>query len=132
MMSMNSAYVDELYFEYLKDPSSVSADWQTFFATYTPENPPQNGVSASPAATPAVVPTAKAQPAIVSAAPVSNNGTRIPALLEGDAVTPLSSIGGKIAQNMEASLNVPTATSVRSVPVKALEENRRIANISSP
>ncbi|MFN5876411.1 MAG: 2-oxoglutarate dehydrogenase E1 subunit family protein, partial [Ignavibacteria bacterium] len=53
MMSMNSAYVDELYFEYLKDPSSVSADWQTFFASYTPENPPQNGVSAPPVAAPA-------------------------------------------------------------------------------
>lgn len=46
----------------------------------------------------------------------------------GDAIVPLSSIGGKIAQNMEASLNVPTATSVRNIPVKALEENRRIAN----
>ncbi|MBM4178768.1 MAG: multifunctional oxoglutarate decarboxylase/oxoglutarate dehydrogenase thiamine pyrophosphate-binding subunit/dihydrolipoyllysine-residue succinyltransferase subunit [Ignavibacteria bacterium] len=126
MMSMNSAYVDELYFEYLKDPSSVSADWQTFFATYTPENPAQNSISPSPVpATPVV----KAQPAVVASAAVSSNGSRIPALLEGDAVTPLSSIGGKIAQNMEASLNVPTATSVRSVPVKALEENRRIANI---
>ncbi|MCX6139878.1 MAG: 2-oxo acid dehydrogenase subunit E2 [Candidatus Kapabacteria bacterium] len=29
---------------------------------------------------------------------------------------------------MEASLHVPTATSVRNVPVKALEENRRIVN----
>ena len=125
MMSMNSAYVDELYFEYLKDPSSVSADWQTFFATYTPENPPQNGVGV-----PAAVATPKATPvAAALSAPVTSNATRIPALLEGDAVTPLSSIGGKIAQNMEASLNVPTATSVRSVPVKALEENRRIANI---
>ena len=65
-MSMNSAYVDELYFEYLKDPSSVSADWQTFFASYTPENPPQNGVSAPPVAAPA--PTAKAQQAVTSAA----------------------------------------------------------------
>ncbi|HBB26423.1 MAG TPA: hypothetical protein DCZ59_09185, partial [Bacteroidetes bacterium] len=37
MMSMNSAYVDELYFEYLRDPSSVSPEWQAYFAGYTPE-----------------------------------------------------------------------------------------------
>ena len=29
---------------------------------------------------------------------------------------------------MEQSLTVPTATSVRSMPVKLLEENRRIIN----
>ncbi|HUJ12409.1 MAG TPA: multifunctional oxoglutarate decarboxylase/oxoglutarate dehydrogenase thiamine pyrophosphate-binding subunit/dihydrolipoyllysine-residue succinyltransferase subunit, partial [Thermoanaerobaculia bacterium] len=42
--------------------------------------------------------------------------------------TPLRGAAGKIAQNMEASLSVPTATSVRTIPVKALEENRRIIN----
>jgi 2-oxoglutarate dehydrogenase E1 component len=29
---------------------------------------------------------------------------------------------------MEASLQVPTATSIRNIPVKALEENRRVLN----
>jgi 2-oxoglutarate decarboxylase len=129
MMSMNSAYVDELYFEFLKDPSSVSPEWQAFFSTYTPEGPaPQvagNGVSA---------PVPVVRPVTTSAAATSNSGgsaapgNRLPSLMDGDAVVPLSSIGGKIAQNMEASLAVPTATSVRGIPVKALEENRRIAN----
>lgn len=52
----------------------------------------------------------------------------MPPVYEGDQLLPLSSIGGKIAENMERSLHVPTATSVRSVPVKALEENRIVIN----
>lgn len=34
----------------------------------------------------------------------------------------------RVAENMEASLTVPTATSYRTIPVKLLEENRRILN----
>ena len=37
MMSMNSAYVDDLYYDFLRDPDSVSPEWRAFFATYTPE-----------------------------------------------------------------------------------------------
>ncbi len=40
----------------------------------------------------------------------------------------LRGIAAKIAENMEASLGVPTATSVRRIPAKLLEENRRIIN----
>jgi len=124
MMSMNSAYVDELYFEYLRNPESVSPEWRSFFASYTPETAPAASAAVNAAQ---ARPVASATPATV----VGSNGhtTRLPALGEGDTLVPLSSIGGKIAENMEASLRVPTATSVRNVPVKALEENRRIANI---
>ena len=130
-MSMNDAFVDDLYFDFLRDPSSVSPEWQAFFATYTPEG----GVTAS-AALAAHVGSAVAAPAaptptpqgMATGAPVRTTAERMPALMPGDAVVQLSSIGGKIAENMVASLNVPTATSVRSVPVKALEENRRILN----
>ncbi|HEX4823665.1 MAG TPA: multifunctional oxoglutarate decarboxylase/oxoglutarate dehydrogenase thiamine pyrophosphate-binding subunit/dihydrolipoyllysine-residue succinyltransferase subunit [Candidatus Polarisedimenticolaceae bacterium] len=41
---------------------------------------------------------------------------------------PLSGIAARIAGNMEASLAIPTATSVRTIAVKLLEENRRIVN----
>ncbi|MBL8149408.1 MAG: multifunctional oxoglutarate decarboxylase/oxoglutarate dehydrogenase thiamine pyrophosphate-binding subunit/dihydrolipoyllysine-residue succinyltransferase subunit, partial [Blastocatellia bacterium] len=34
----------------------------------------------------------------------------------------------KIAENMQASLTVPTATSQRQIPIKLLEENRRLIN----
>src|SRR5215211_6729320 len=34
----------------------------------------------------------------------------------------------RIAENMQASLEVPTATSYREIPVKLLDENRRLIN----
>jgi len=123
MMSMNSAYVDELYFEYLRDQDSVPPEWRTFFASYTPEAP---GVASERATGPlahgSIAPTASVQQ------PLASPTTKMPVLGPTDQMIPLSSIGGKIAENMMASLSVPTATSVRSVPVKALEENRRILN----
>lgn len=115
MMSMNSAFVDELYFEFLRDPESVSKEWREFFKTYTPENG-------------AVNKTAVVKPETKTVKPQAPVRGSVPALGANDVLVPLSSIGGKIAENMEASLRVPTATSVRNIPVKALEENRRIAN----
>ena len=44
-----------------------------------------------------------------------------------DAV-PLRGIAARIAENMQKSIEVPTATSVRQIPAKLLEENRRIVN----
>ncbi len=41
---------------------------------------------------------------------------------------PMRGISAKIAENMELSLGVPTAMSTRVLPVKVLEENRRIIN----
>jgi 2-oxoglutarate decarboxylase len=41
---------------------------------------------------------------------------------------PLRGVAAKIVENMEASLQVPTATSFRNVPAKLLEINRRVVN----
>ena len=41
---------------------------------------------------------------------------------------PLRGPALKIVENMESSLSVPTATSERRIPVKLLDENRRIIN----
>jgi 2-oxoglutarate dehydrogenase E1 component len=41
---------------------------------------------------------------------------------------PLRGAAARLAQNMQASLETPTATSVRFIPAKLLEENRRILN----
>jgi multifunctional 2-oxoglutarate metabolism enzyme len=41
---------------------------------------------------------------------------------------PLRGAAARIAENMRASLEVPTATSVRFVPAKLVEENRRVLN----
>jgi len=146
MMSMNSAYVDELYFDYLRDPDSVAPEWRAYFSTYTPESmsgerrsavadgriaaPPRNG-DVPVATASADVPRPASAPTPIVPLPSGTTSTdKVPALGAGDELIPLSSIGGRIAENMEASLAVPTATSVRSVPVKALEENRRLLNVA--
>ncbi len=124
MMSMNSAYVDDLYFDFLRDPDSVSPEWQAFFKSYRPES---TGGSAD--TTPAdYVPATRQVERPASGADAPAGRTSVPDLRDGDELVPMSSIGGKIAENMERSLTVPTATSVRAVPVKAMEENRRIVN----
>ena len=47
---------------------------------------------------------------------------------EGAEVSPIRGVAGKIVENMEASLGIPVATSVRTVPVKLMLENRRLIN----
>ncbi|MCU0330712.1 MAG: multifunctional oxoglutarate decarboxylase/oxoglutarate dehydrogenase thiamine pyrophosphate-binding subunit/dihydrolipoyllysine-residue succinyltransferase subunit [Candidatus Kapabacteria bacterium] len=139
MMSMNSAFVDELYFEYLRDPDSVAPEWRAYFQSTIPDLP---APSAAPLELPKPVsngngiaevrpPVASASPAPAApAASATPAHSRAPVLLPGDQLVPLSSIGGKIAENMMNSLSVPTATSVRAIPVKALEENRRLLNLA--
>jgi 2-oxoglutarate decarboxylase len=46
----------------------------------------------------------------------------------GEVPVPLRGAAARIVANMEASLGVPTATSVRTVPAKLLEVNRQILN----
>ena len=57
---------------------------------------------------------------ITNPAPVINNG---------DArVEPIRGVSARVVQSMEASLTVPTATSVRAVPAKLLIDNRIVIN----
>ncbi len=51
-----------------------------------------------------------------------------PVILPGDIVEPVRGGMVRIIENMEASLSVPTATSMREVPVRTLEENRALVN----
>ena len=41
---------------------------------------------------------------------------------------PLRGVAGRVVQSMEASLTVPTATSVRAVPAKLMIDNRIVIN----
>jgi 2-oxoglutarate dehydrogenase E1 component len=51
-----------------------------------------------------------------------------PAAASPPDARPLTGIKARIVENMEASLEIPTATSARTIAVKFLEENRRIIN----
>ena len=44
------------------------------------------------------------------------------------SVEPIRGVAGRVVQSMEASLTVPTATSVRAIPVKLLIDNRIVIN----
>src|SRR6185295_18273874 len=45
-----------------------------------------------------------------------------------ESLTPMRGASARVAQNMEASLSMPLATSQRTIPVKVIDENRRIIN----
>ncbi|HEX9160874.1 MAG TPA: multifunctional oxoglutarate decarboxylase/oxoglutarate dehydrogenase thiamine pyrophosphate-binding subunit/dihydrolipoyllysine-residue succinyltransferase subunit, partial [Thermoanaerobaculia bacterium] len=119
----NIAFIEELYEKYKADPQSVSASWREFFADYQPVleqdlEEAVGGVSVgAPAPAPAAAPAPAPRPTPVPPPPPA----------AGNVVV-LRGAAGKIAQNMETSLSIPTATSVRTIPVKALEENRRVIN----
>src|SRR5712691_10931271 len=109
----NIAFIEELYEKYRSDPDSVSASWREFFHDYQPQF--EEDLQSAPAPTPEIQPPTPPRPVPVPAPEPQN-------------AVPLRGAAGKIAQNMEASLSVPTATSIRTIPVKALEENRRVIN----
>ncbi len=71
-----------------------------------------------------------AKPAPKAAAPVPKEAGQAPKVEAKDEpeLTVLRGAPARTAQNMDASLSVPTATSVRSVPVKLLWDNRTVIN----
>ncbi len=102
----NAWLVDDMYDRYLADPTSVAASWREFFVDY----------QRSP------VPTVSSH--VVAAAPTSA------AVDVNPEATPLRGAAARIVSNMEASLAVPTATSVRTVAARLLEINRTALNES--
>jgi 2-oxoglutarate decarboxylase len=153
----NEWIVEEMYQRYLADPASVDPAWHDFFADYKPETPAQPAATeqtktATDTAKPAVD---AAKPGVDAAKPTTTDGakpsaeakaavsgaTKAPAkaapkeaakpttAVPSDAkTTTLRGVAARIVQNMDASLAVPTATSVRAVPAKLLVDNRIVIN----
>ena len=151
----NEWFVAELYQQYLQDKNSVDKAWWEFFADYHPAtnsngngstNGDETGARASTIAEPAPFTTPAAPvrpPAPTAPAPVAKQAPNaaktapkprdIPAVkptgpLSQDNVQPLRGAAARTVTNMEASLSVPTATSVRVVPAKLLIDNRVVIN----
>ncbi|HVL99265.1 MAG TPA: multifunctional oxoglutarate decarboxylase/oxoglutarate dehydrogenase thiamine pyrophosphate-binding subunit/dihydrolipoyllysine-residue succinyltransferase subunit [Egibacteraceae bacterium] len=139
----NSWVVDEMYREYLADPDSVGESWKEFFSDYTPQweqgrhgpaasQPARGGngrsaTATAPAPASTEAPPAPPRPQPTEPAADSDAGaTREPRVPEG--AKPLRGVAGVIAENMNESRAMPTATSIREVPAKLLEVNRRILN----
>jgi len=181
----NDWLVDEMYEQYLANPSSVEPAWVEYFKTNKPGAPvspnqvatPNKGVPPVPpipksqqqqpapvapaasvvaqpvVAQPVVTAPAAAAPvatAPVAAAPVAAAPTQpvvressaavqtpadpivkpAPVLITPAASTlePIRGVSARVVQAMEASLTVPTATSVRAIPAKLMIDNRIVLN----
>ncbi|AOS65382.1 multifunctional oxoglutarate decarboxylase/oxoglutarate dehydrogenase thiamine pyrophosphate-binding subunit/dihydrolipoyllysine-residue succinyltransferase subunit [Actinoalloteichus hymeniacidonis] len=190
----NEWLVEEMYEQFLTNPSSVDPAWHDFFADYKPTHrsgrdgkesvgqqvggtssstgtttqtkadqqatsPQRNGqreqgATTAPAASapkkststtdsqktstvtsPTATPSAATpQPATSKPSP-QKAATKTPVRHtdtadkpEGEQRKPLRGAAAAIAKNMEQSLTVPTATSVRAVPAKLLFDNRIVIN----
>ncbi|MEI8403873.1 MAG: multifunctional oxoglutarate decarboxylase/oxoglutarate dehydrogenase thiamine pyrophosphate-binding subunit/dihydrolipoyllysine-residue succinyltransferase subunit [Actinomycetes bacterium] len=100
----NAWLVDDMYRRFLADPTSVAQSWREFFADYRPQS--------------TVAAVAPAKPTVAATPPAS----------VVSSATPLRGASARIVANMVASLSVPTATSVRTVPARLLEVNRSALN----
>ncbi|WP_297621310.1 multifunctional oxoglutarate decarboxylase/oxoglutarate dehydrogenase thiamine pyrophosphate-binding subunit/dihydrolipoyllysine-residue succinyltransferase subunit, partial [Nocardioides sp.] len=144
--------------QYDKDPASVGPEWASYFgngAAAAPGKAAEPAKAAAPAKAPAAAPAkapaaAAPAPAKTPAAPKSTprpaaaadepaKGTTTPVAKDPKPAAPsqasdeptytvLRGAAARTVANMNASLTVPTATSVRSVPVKLLWDNRTVIN----
>ena len=104
--------VDEMYRKFQEAPDSVSPAWREFLSDYEP------GMGTTPS-----------EPSQPKPVPAHVPATPPPAPGEIDSNAELlKGVSGLIAQRMDESLTVPTATSVRSIPAKLIEVNRKILN----
>jgi 2-oxoglutarate dehydrogenase E1 component len=134
----NAWLIEEIYHQFREFPDSVGEVWQHFLKDHPPRTELKSGDrlgGTEPApAPPASAARAASVPSPVSSPPNSLLSPReplpapgMPAVLS-KSVQPLRGPSARIVENMEESLRIPTATSVRDVPVRLLEENRRIIN----
>jgi 2-oxoglutarate dehydrogenase E1 component len=125
----NVGLIEEMYRLYREDPSRVSEAWREFLRDYEPPVAPGTpGAGRPPPETPAAPATGGApRPATPPPAPVP---TATPGAAAPEVEEPrrLTGAAARLVEHMEASLAVPTATSVREVPAKLLEVNRQILN----
>ena len=139
----NEWLVDEMYSQWLVNPESVDKEWQPILERYhqiklgtpvTPVTPVTAAAVVETTATgsiPLVAKTtrveAKAQP-IPAQAPALGSVTAVSDEASEDQINILKGMSKTLAANMDASLSIPTATSVRAIPAKLLIDNRIVIN----
>jgi len=153
----NEWLVEEIYQQYLRDPDSVDQAWWDFFADYAAEDRGHDqgasngqasaatpGSAPAPAPAPVPSPTAAPSPAPVPSPTAAPSPTPVPSPTPAPSPAPapapqlavpaeaqtsvLRGVAARLVANMEQSLAVPTATSVRAVPAKLLVDNRTVIN----
>ncbi len=154
----NAWLVDELWKQFQVDKNSVDQSWWPVLERYgataassqdTPTGnaaPPTSAAPPSDAAPPAPSGPVTSSVTTPQAARTTNAAPRTPRIpadaprtapaattAEGpedaeDVVTPLKGMARTLSKNMDQSLAVPTATSVRTIPAKLLIDNRIVIN----
>jgi len=127
----NTALVEELYNQYKDSPESVPDHWKSYFnelessadgnldfETTVVEPPKTNGHAET------LTPEAPAKPAKPKPAPPKKEKETEP----GAEYERIKGVATKVVENMEESLELPTATSLRTIPVKMLIEDRLLIN----
>ncbi len=149
----NQGFIEDLYSNYLSDHSKVQPQWRELFRRWEDEGrkPSAQGVP-SPRTTQAQInvhatsdsrltsPEISTQRADLPPAPRSAAQPALTPYAEqyqlrpsskplGDEVTErLKGAAKSVAANMDASLDVPTATSFRQIPAKIMFDNRALVN----
>ncbi|HEU4489201.1 MAG TPA: 2-oxo acid dehydrogenase subunit E2, partial [Actinomycetota bacterium] len=115
----NEWLVEDMYRQFQENPRSVAESWREFFEDYRPPG------SRSPATRVRKQDAPEEEHEAESAAEAQEASEQQE---PPEQAVPLRGVAARIAENMQASLQVPTATSVRTIPAKLLEENRRVVN----
>ncbi len=143
----NATYVEGLLSRFRSNPELVDESWRAYFlellgdgdsgqtegnAAPLVEQPrdvrsADNGGRRAPARATGVEAAAPSKSEAPPAAAAKQSPAPAASSEPVEAV-PIRGAALKIVENMEASLSVPTATSQRRIPVKLLDENRRIIN----
>ena len=121
----NATYVQGLLERFRNNPELVDDSWRAYFSELT-SNGATTVVTATDGDGAAPAPKASTAPA-AAPAPAPAKAPETKPQPEGEVI-PIRGPALKIVENMESSLSVPTATSERRIPVKLLDENRRIIN----
>ena len=126
----NSALVEELYDQYKIDPSSVPDHWRDYFdemegkpVQKKPEEPVEAKVTGGNGEAAEAEPVAREKKR--AKAPEKEAKVSIP---KNAKLEKIKGIANKVVENMDESLEVPTATSLRVLPVKMMIEDRTIIN----
>ncbi len=118
----NTSYVWDVLQQYIEDPNSVNETWQQLFAEVVASGtisiPKKSEPKSSNGETAITSPQKKVS---ASSKPLSTEVVH-------KQLAAISGVAVKIVENMEASLALPTATSLRIIPVRVLDENRSLLN----
>ncbi len=131
----NSALVEELHDQYQEDPESVPAHWRHYFEEMEEDDSPQELASraqvsrngnGAPAKKKSVSISPKKTATDIQKEPPSQKAP--PSIQKGAKLEKMRGVSGKLAENMDESLQIPKATSERVIPVQMMIEDRKLIN----